>query len=69
MPTSSVPTVPAYLIDPPSSFATVETWRQFLKEMETLPQSDPAVAATVREARETLAWKEAEAQGRRKSRP
>lgn len=62
MSNSSGPTLPAYLIDPPSPFDTAEIWQKFLQEMEFLPQSDPIVAGVVEEARETLARKAAEAQ-------
>jgi hypothetical protein len=44
------------LIDPPNPFGPIETWREFLTEMEALqPQDDPIVQWAIKHAREVIA--------------
>lgn len=45
-----------YLIEVPDKyFDTRSKWEAFLKEMETLDQSDPGVIEAIKEAKERLA--------------
>ena len=48
-----------YMIDAPSPFESLATWRTFLEQMESLPQNDIRVQVEVEEARKRIAEKEA----------
>lgn len=46
------------LIDPPSDFAPIEEWREFLEGMLLMDQSDPDVLRYVRMAEDAIKERE-----------
>jgi len=42
------------IIDPPSSFDTLEAWQAFLDEMKRAPQGDPDVQRHIELAKEEI---------------
>ncbi len=56
------------LIDPPTPYATLETWERFLTEVRALPKNGLGVRQALKEAQAMLAEKRWERQRQRKAR-